>query len=609
MTSKIYDGSQDEDELVLEKKPWNDDDDFQASKTAKKALARLIEKGKEQGFVTYNNLAKAFGVRQLNQDLVDMVTDMLSDAGISLVEEDIPEQETGGFLAIENEAQEEVSEEEWSRIDDPVRLYLKEIGSIPLLSRDGEIQIAQRIEEGREKVISSLCSFPLTFEILHQWKEGLLNKTLSLKSLLDLEGDKDFSEKEEDENLEVLVVESSEEEPLEDSSQLEDFIAKLDVLEKLSHVKGSQQSVLCQAFKELRIQPQRVKELIDRIYKLRDELMQHDVHLMRLAETCGIKRKDFFVHYQSNHPIEWFQKLKQKKPSSVGWTAFLEKGKESIEHILEAILALCERSGLSLVSLRSLIRQLQVGEDEAEKAKSEMIEANLRLVISIAKKYTNRGLQFLDLIQEGNIGLMRAVDKFEYQRGYKFSTYATWWIRQAITRSIADQGRTIRIPVHMIETLNKLVRASRQFVHETGHEPTPEELSVKMDMSVEKVKKILKIAKEPISLATPVGDEDDSHIVDFLRDENAVSPITAAILGDLKEVTTKMLSHLTAREERVLRMRFGIGTNNESTLEEVGKKFRVTRERIRQIESKALRKLRHPTRSRDLRSFLDTEIG
>ncbi len=607
------------------RKNWADDDDFQNHKFVKKAMARLIEKGKEQGFVTHNNVCRSFAVRHINQDVLDFVTDSLSDAGISLVEDDIPDSEGTGFFSMDPESSEEAPEEEWSRIDDPVRLYLKEIGTIALLSRNGEIQIAQRIEKGREKVIAALCCCPLTFKKLAQWGEEVVAGTLPLKHLFDLEEDRGFSEKEEEagggdmdapighvSDVPILPSEStenSEEEPSEEIVVNGDvFIERLNAFQKLAiEFNDDNRQELFHLFKELRLQPQRTKELIARICSFQQDLLKLDSQMLKMAESCGIRRKDFLDRYTPSNPEQWVETSSKDASLPVAWKTFFTRHKDALETLSGEIQKISDTVSMPLDQLRKVIRDVQIGEEEAEHAKKEMIGANLRLVISIAKKYTNRGLQFLDLIQEGNIGLMKAVDKFEYQRGYKFSTYATWWIRQAITRSIADQGRTIRIPVHMIETINKLVRISRQLVHETGQEPTPEELSVKMGLPAEKIKKILKIAKEPISLATPVGDEDDSHIVDFLKDENAVSPINAAILSDLKGVVTEVLSSLTAREERVLRMRFGIGGRSENTLEEVGKSFQVTRERIRQIESKALRKLKHPVRSKKLRSFLDAE--
>jgi RNA polymerase primary sigma factor len=615
--AKIVDAHEKDDDVSLEnaRKTWLEEDDFQNNKFVKKVIGRLIDKGKEQGFVSQNNVSKYFGVRTLSADMLDFVMEAMADAGISMVEEDMPDQEARGFFSMDTEQPEEAPEEEWSRTDDPVRLYLKEIGAIALLSRTGEIEIAQRIEEGRQKVIRALSDCPPVLEKLRQLRTALVNGQVTLKHVFDLEGDKDFSDKEEDlvpgaSEAATEAPETSEDDAPagpDESAQLEPFLAKLDsFLELASQPRTDDNGVeVCQAFKNLHLQSHRVKEMVATISAFQKELLSLDTQLLKLGERAGIKRKDFLDLYLDQAPQVFWAKAQHQK--GAGWKKLIDPHGQSAQDLLESLETTSQRAGLPLEALRKLLKNIQMGEQESEQAKKEMIHANLRLVISIAKKYTNRGLQFLDLIQEGNIGLMKAVDKFEYQRGYKFSTYATWWIRQAITRSIADQGRTIRIPVHMIETINKLVRISRQMVHELGHEPTPEELAIKMAMPVDKVKKIMKIAKEPISLATPVGDEDDSHIVDFLKDENDISPISAAISGSLKEEVRSVLTSLAAREERVLRMRFGIGTKSESTLEEVGKNFQVTRERIRQIEAKAIRKLKHPSRAQRLISFLDMD--
>ena len=648
------------------RKACADEDDFQHTKAIKKAMAQLIEKGKEQGFVTHHNVCRAFALRSLNQDVLDFVTDSLSDAGISLVEEDMPDSDSGGFFAMDPEVNEEAVEEEWTRIDDPVRLYLKEIGSIPLLTRQGEVQIAQRIETGRERIISALCCCPMTFQKLIGWKNDVAQGTISIGQLFDLEEDEQIfadkdpeSDKESDketegasvsgesehspsvEDVDTIGLERGKTEPAksdvpdtpdapqqnpeqgidtpmeggeeEEGGENEEidgdrFIQKLDdFLDLAQHETPETHEALYTQFKDLNLHPHRLKELISGVGRYYKVFLQYDTELLKMAGSCKIHRKDFLDAYTPNDPENWWKTILTIKKDRPAWQTYGQKHGERIEGVIDQMRQVAMQLQMPLIRLREVIRDVRVGEDDTELAKKEMIGANLRLVISIAKKYTNRGLQFLDLIQEGNIGLMKAVEKFEYQRGYKFSTYATWWIRQAITRSIADQGRTIRIPVHMIETINKLVRITRQWFHETEQEPTPEELSTKMGLPAEKIKKILKIAKEPISLSTPVGDEDDSHIVDFLKDENAISPMSAAIQSDLRGVVTEVLSSLTAREERVLRMRFGIGTKSENTLEEVGKSFQVTRERIRQIESKALRKLKHPLRSKKMRSFLDVE--
>lgn len=598
------------------RKYWSDDEDLYNNKTFKKGLNKLIEIGKDQGFVTTSQANKAFGLRHMNQDLLDVVNEALLDSGISIVEEDLPETTTGGFLSLEqDQAEEDHGEEDWSRTDDPVRLFLKEIGTIPLLSRQGEIKIAQRIEEGREKVIKGLCSCAFVRQEFEQWRQRILKGELSVKSVFDIEGegegevdgetDKDEI-REDEEGIEMIEeVRVEEEGKIFLSNEAQELLKKLEEFCEVIAQKGKQkQEDVMEIFKNLHLQPGRIKTLVGKMDGVQKELFDLDCQILNLALSEGFDRETFLKDYQPNKPRAWIQNCKNTTPA---WKAFVKKHQADLSSLIEKVEEVAKKVNLPLEHLRNIIHETKMGAEEADKAKKEMVEANLRLVISIAKKYTNRGLQFLDLIQEGNIGLMKAVEKFEYKRGYKFSTYATWWIRQAITRSIADQGRTIRIPVHMIETINKLVRVSRQMVHETGQEPTPEELAVKMSLSVEKVKKILKIAKEPISLSTPVGDEDDSHIVDFLKDEKAISPIDSAVAGDLRKNITRLFARtLTAREERVLRMRYGLITNADQTLEEVGRKFNVTRERIRQIESKALRKLKHPGRSKELRSFLES---
>lgn len=612
-----------EKEQALEgsRKYWTDDEDLYNNKQFKKGLNKLIEMGKDHGFVTHNQVNRAFGLRHMNQDLLDAINESLVDAGISLVEEDMPETASGGFLSLEqDQSEEEPVDEDWSRTDDPVRLFLRDIGTIPLLSRQGEIKIAQRIEEGREKVIRGLCSCSFVRQELEIWRQKILKGELSVKSVFDIEGEVESEAESEVENEgEVEKEEGREEEealemaeevvPEEDkvylTTEAQDLLKKLEEFCALLSQRGKQKPEdIMDLFKEMHLQPIRIKSLIEKMDAVQKELLDLDCQILALAQAAGIDRETFLKEYKPNKPRSWIQSCKNGEPI---WKDFVKKNNQQLLSIVEKIEDMAKKVILPLEQLRNIIHETKMGAEEADKAKKEMVEANLRLVISIAKKYTNRGLQFLDLIQEGNIGLMKAVEKFEYKRGYKFSTYATWWIRQAITRSIADQGRTIRIPVHMIETINKLVRVSRQMVHETGQEPTPEELAVKMGLGVEKVKKILKIAKEPISLSTPVGDEDDSHIVDFLKDEKATSPIDSAVAGDLrKNITRLFATALTPREERVLRMRYGLITNTDQTLEEVGRKFNVTRERIRQIESKALRKLKHPGRSKELRSFLSS---
>ncbi|RWO37808.1 MAG: RNA polymerase sigma factor RpoD, partial [Mesorhizobium sp.] len=553
------------------------------------------------------------------------------------------------------------------RTDDPVRMYLREMGSVELLSREGEIAIAKRIEAGRETMIAGLCESPLTFQAIIIWRDELNESKILLREIIDLEAtyagpeakqapvverieeaktdDKPRRSREDEDDITNVggdtrgLTDDDEEDEDEASLSLAAMEAELrpqvmetldviaDTYKKLRKLQDQQvenrlaaagtlspsqdrrlkelKDQLIKAVKSLSLNTARIEALVEQLYDINKRLVQNEGKLLRLAESYGVRREEFLKEYQGSElDPNWTRSIGNL--TSRGWKEFTKNEKDAIRDLRAEIQNLATETAISILEFRKIVNQVQKGEREAAIAKKEMVEANLRLVISIAKKYTNRGLQFLDLIQEGNIGLMKAVDKFEYRRGYKFSTYATWWIRQAITRSIADQARTIRIPVHMIETINKIVRTSRQMLHEIGREPTPEELAEKLAMPLEKVRKVLKIAKEPISLETPVGDEEDSHLGDFIEDKMAILPIDAAIQANLRETTTRVLASLTPREERVLRMRFGIGMNTDHTLEEVGQQFSVTRERIRQIEAKALRKLKHPSRSRKLRSFLDS---